>query len=87
MRELDVVLLVPLHVVFLVSPAWKWTFYDTERERNCDFQFSHLHGWFPIPLGEPEIESKVCHCRLFEKCKVRWSGYSGSTSLSRINGV
>jgi hypothetical protein len=62
-------------------------FYDTERERNCDFQLSHVHRWFPIPLGEPEIESKVCHCRLFEKCKVRWSGYSDSASLSRINGV
>ena len=27
---------------FLVSPAWKRTFYDTERERNYDIQLSHL---------------------------------------------
>src|SRR5262249_27979986 len=27
---------------FLVSPAWKRPFYDTERERNDDIQVSHL---------------------------------------------
>jgi hypothetical protein len=28
---------------FLVSPAWKLTFYDTEQVRKYDAELSHLH--------------------------------------------